>query len=266
MIGAREGYVLGIVGSRQATDHSLSPSIHSYLLGENGLSGVYLRFPVEQGRLHEFFDVARFSEADGFNITMPYKEEALAETDALDRVAEMSGAVNTVVRSNGRLVGYNTDAMALSDLVASLRPETALIFGSGGAARAAAYSLRNRHVSISARNGGARKKLADQFGFEEFNGSSRNFDILVNCTPVGMGIGSVPGSILGCRFGTVIDFVYSEGKTPFSQLALEQSSAYIGGLEILARQAVRSFRLWTGCETAHDQVLAVLGGAPAHAA
>lgn len=265
MLSARGGYVLGIVGSRAATDHSLSPAIHSALLSENGLSGVYLRFPAEKGELGSFFEAARIAGVNGFNVTMPFKEEALRLADSADDMSVEAGAVNTIVSSKGRFTGHNTDVLALSEIISALAPESALILGSGGAARAASYSLRGKSVSVAARNQESRRQLARQFGFGEFDGSESGFDVLLNCTPIGMEEGSIPVPIRKCRFRAVIDFVYSDRQTPFMQLAREQSARYVGGIEILARQAVHSFRLWTGREADPGLAKSAVGGAPADA-
>ncbi len=262
MLAARNGFVLGIVGSAEATVHSLSPSIHRALLDESGIRGVYLRFPVNAGELPHFFDCARYAGAVGFNVTMPFKEEALALSDRADPVAEAIGAVNTIVGIDGEFVGYNTDETAFSEVLGGMKPETALLFGSGGAARAAAYSLRGCRVSIAARNKEKRKAIARDFGLEEYDGSRQDFDLLVNCTPAGMSGNSVviPGTLRECGYRLVVDFVYPESGTPFREIALAQSSGYVGGIELLARQAVHSFRLWTGRSTSPEFVLTVLGG------
>ncbi len=262
MLSARDGYVLGIVGSRAATDHSLSPAIQSALLSESGLSGAYLRFPAEKGELSSFFEAAGTAGVNGFNVTMPFKEEALRLADSADEISVEAGAVNTIVGRNGKFTGYNTDALALAEIVSNLGPESALIFGSGGAGRAASYSLRGKSVSIAARNEESGRELARQFGYGVFDGSGSRFDLLVNCTPIGMEEGSIPEYIRKCRFGAVIDFVYSERQTPFMRLAREQSAKYVGGIEILARQAVHSFRLWTGREIDPAFAVSVIGGAP----
>ncbi len=267
MLSARNGAVLGIVGSKEATDHSLSPLIHSTLLEESGTTGLYLRYPVDREELRDFFDAARYAEIDGFNVTMPFKEEALQLVDGSDATASAAGAVNTVVCREGRFTGYDTDVTAFSEVLSGLRHESALIFGSGGAARAAAYALRNTSTSIAARNAQSRKSLAAEFGLQEFDGKRGSFDLLVNCTPLGMASADekLPDYLLECEFGAIVDFVYSGHRTPFMQLAASQSSMFVGGHELLARQAVHSFRLWTGHKVMADRVMGLLGGSASNA-
>lgn len=261
MLAAREGMVLGIAGSPAAAGHSLSPAIHRCLLSASGLDGVYLRFPVRSGELPGFIDSARYAAIRGFNITMPFKEEAVGLLDSLDSSAEGIGAVNTVVERNGSFTGYNTDTTAISEIVSNLGPASALLFGSGGSARAAAHALRGRQVAICARNVAARNALMKEFGLEEFDGHVDDFDLLVNCTPAGMdGVAvNIPEELSKGKYRAVIDFVYSD-HTPFMDLASECSSTYVGGREILARQAVHSFAVWTGKALPYDLALSSLGG------
>lgn len=261
MQAALDGIVLGIAGSREAAEHSLSPAIQGMMLEEAGLRGLYLRFPVEEGGLPGFFESASDAGALGFNVTMPYKEQALSLASGADSVSEAVGAANTLVREGSGFRAYNTDAEAAYQIVSERRPGTALILGSGGAARAAAHALRGADVVIASRNRQKGFLLAREFGMGEFDASRTRFDMIVNCTPAGMEGRpfELPPALRGIRAGTVVDFVYSNSETPFGRLAEEWSADYVGGLEILARQAVLSFRLWTGVEFGYGDLLRHLG-------
>ena len=266
MLSAREGILLGIAGSPSAAAHSLSPAIHSALLSASGREGIYLRFPVKPGELPGFFAAARYSGVRGFNITMPFKEEALSLLDSVDASAGGIGAVNTVVNRDGSFTGYNTDTVAVSEILSDLRPSSALLFGSGGSARAAAHALRGRRVAVCTRNRTSGNALISEFGLEEYDGHAGEYDLLVNCTPAGMGGATVdiPVGLRGGSYSTVLDFVYSS-HTPFMDVASNCSAAYIGGTEILSRQAVHSFALWTGQLLPYTVALSSLGGEGAHA-
>lgn len=266
MLSAREGLVLGIVGSPEAAGHSLSPAIHGALLSASGTGGVYLRFPVRSGELPGFFEAARYSGVCGFNITMPFKEEALALLDKVDDSAGGIGAVNTVADRNGSFTGYNTDTIAVAEILSEMKPDSALLFGSGGSARAAAHALRGKRVAICARNRTAGSRLVREFGLEQFDGHAGDYDVLVNCTPAGMeGVGvDLPTGLSDGNYSSVIDFVYSS-HTPFMDVATRCKASYTGGIEILARQAVHSFALWTGQLLPHSIALSGLGGEVAHA-
>ena len=89
--------------------HSLSPRLHNVAFAARGLDMAYLAFDVQQERLGEAVAGLLAMGARGANVTVPYKEAVLAFTDRLDPLAEQVGAVNTLVREEGRFAGYNTD-------------------------------------------------------------------------------------------------------------------------------------------------------------
>ncbi len=90
-------------------------------------------------------EILRSDSFLGANVTIPYKEEIIQYLDEVDSPAETVSAVNTIVKgSDGKLVGYNTDAPALFQVlrecgVADL--ERAFVFGTGGGARSSLLSL-----------------------------------------------------------------------------------------------------------------------------
>src|SRR3990172_8282939 len=121
--------------------HSLSPAMHNAALQAVGLSDWrYQALPVASAHLPEAVAEIRGDDYLGANVTVPHKEIILPLLDGLTPVAEAIGAVNTLVKRDGRLLGHNTDAAGLlADLYAldvhfSRRP--VLILGAGGAARA----------------------------------------------------------------------------------------------------------------------------------
>lgn len=246
MAGARDGVVLGILGSREATEHSISPHIHSRLLQLSGMSGAYLRFPAEASELSSFFECAKMADIRGFNVTMPFKLKVLRYAEKVDRIAEAAGAANTILFRKGRAQAYNTDVLALQEIVEGLDCSTALIYGTGGAARAAAYVLQSTACSIAGRSETARRKIARDFAVRAAAPSPGEYDLLVNCTPLGMHEGDeLPSIILSSKFRHVIDFVYG-GTGLFRQFARRSGCGFTDGKELLLRQALHSFRIWTG--------------------
>jgi len=243
---AREGIVLGILGSKQATDHSLSPALHSRLLSLSGLKGVYLRFPAERKELREFINAALAARVLGFNVTMPHKQAIIRYLDSLDPLARETGSVNTVLIRNGKCRGFNTDALAFSEIMERVRPESTLIFGTGGAARAAAYVLRGTQCYIEGRNEQRRRAIARRFSLIEDKPVPSRYDILVNCTPLGMnGDAELPEAVRNSEYRLVVDFVYG-GSGLFRRLSHAKRAGFIDGSELLYRQALHSFYIWTG--------------------
>ena len=190
----------------------------------------------------------------GFAVTIPHKERILRHLDDCDPLAARIGAVNTVVvRGGGRLYGYNTDYVGvLRSLERRMRlaGSRVLLFGAGGAARAAAFALAQAGsiVCLScaatgtrpgagprrrSSGGGARPSLRREF-----------FDAIVNCTPVGMHPrgGSPLGSAeLNCRI--VMDMVYRPRTTELLQMrAPNGASRPFPESKCFSRKASRSMK------------------------
>src|SRR5215211_4894517 len=89
--------------------HSRSPVIHRFWLNELGIVGDYVLQPVEPGRIEAFFTSFANSGYVGCNVTVPYKEAAFRVATVIDEAARSIGAVNTIWRDEGRLLGENTD-------------------------------------------------------------------------------------------------------------------------------------------------------------
>jgi len=134
--------VCAIIGD--PIEHTLSPAIYNAAFKLLKMDLVYVPFRVRRSELGAAIEGLRSLGALGINVTMPHKSLVLRFLDRIDDAAREIGAVNTVVRKNGSLHGYNTDGegavRALSQLD-SVSGRRVLIFGAGGAAKAIAYYL-----------------------------------------------------------------------------------------------------------------------------
>ncbi|MDY0189408.1 MAG: shikimate dehydrogenase [Desulfuromonas sp.] len=142
--------IYGIIGDPVA--HSLSPVMQNAAFAACGIDAVYVPFHVASAGLAAAVAGMRALGVQGINVTIPHKESILPLLDAVDRGAELIGAVNTVINKSGTLVGYNTDGLGLlhslqSDLQVVLSAETeVIILGAGGAARAAIVTIAQQGV------------------------------------------------------------------------------------------------------------------------
>ena len=218
--------------------------------------------PQVRGRLSDGFD--------GYNVTVPHKVRILPLLDETSDSAREVGAVNTVVRKDGRLTGHNTDAMGFEE---SLRPfgpslsdTEAAVIGSGGAARAAVHVLLRKfapsRVHILSRNHEQavhlRESVPSEFrhrvdvvsGNPETVETALRSTLIVQATPVGMypnaGDRPLPGSTVFREGQVVFDLVYRPRETAFLRDARRAGAEVIGGLEMFLYQAAAAFRLWTG--------------------
>ena len=132
----------GVLG--HPVKHSLSPAIHNAAFQHLGLNYVYLAFPVEDVP-HAIDGIRALGNLRGFSVTIPHKVSVMAHLDTIEPTARHIGAVNTIVKENQALSGYNTDAsgalLALRHAGVDLAGKHVVMIGSGGAARAIAFGL-----------------------------------------------------------------------------------------------------------------------------
>jgi shikimate dehydrogenase len=195
--------------------------------------------------------------------------------DQLTPAAQAIGAVNTIYLREGRAVGDNTDfAGFLADLLRWTGvPRTAVVLGTGGAARAVVYALGTMgcQVSVAARRTNAAASLCRNFAHaspvalrpEALQAISA--DLLVNATPAGM-LPEVeacpwPGGLPLPAEAAVYDLVYNPPETRLMRQARAAGLRATNGLGMLIEQAGLSFELWTGCLAAKHSMLEAIGQA-----
>jgi len=248
----RRTRVYGVIGN--PIGHSLSPLLHNTAFRERKFDAVFVPFLVRN--LGDFLRSVEPFGIAGFAVTIPHKETILRRLDDCDPLAARIGAVNTiVVRGGGRLYGYNTDYVGvLRSLERRIRlaGSRVLLYGAGGAARAAAFALARAGsiVCVSARRPERARALASATGAQVVVRSELRrefFDAIVNCTPVGMypGGGSpLGGEELNCRI--VMDMVYRPRETELLQRARRKGIETISGVEMFLAQGFAQYEIWTG--------------------
>jgi shikimate dehydrogenase len=230
--------------------HSRSPAMMNVAFAELGLDWRYLGLPVPPAR---FAETVRALPASGYraaNVTIPHKLAARELADELSDAARAIGAVNTLtLGEDGRIAGDNTDAGGLLDALGEPLPETALVLGAGGAARAAAWALAGAGVDVTVwnRTPGRAAALAKELGVgaAERPGAA---DLLVNATSVGLGPEDSLAGLPLVDARVVVELVYGDVPTPLARWAGERGARLVDGLEVLVHQGARSLALWTGRE------------------
>ncbi len=172
--------------------HSLSPIFHNAMIESLSIDAHYTRFLVSSANLGEWIQTKEAQSLAGFNVTMPLKNAIIKHLDFVSDEAQKVYAVNTVVRKNTRLYGYNTDGIgfvrSLESMDIDVKAHVALL-GAGGAAIAVASALKEKKadVSIYCRKP-KRYKDDTRFNYYDFDSinNTKNIDILINATPLGM--------------------------------------------------------------------------------
>ncbi len=242
--------------------HSRSPMLHGYWLKWYGIAGSYERVDVAPDDLETFFATYREAGWAGGNVTVPHKLAVIPYLHRIDEAATKLGAVNTIWWEHGRLVGGNTDWIGFLGNLDELAPgwdreaRRAVVIGAGGAARAAAYALGERGLSVALCNRTAAKaaELAAHFGgmsghpLDALPALMRDADLLVNTTSLGM-LGKPPLEVelATLKPGAVVyDVVYVPLETGLLKAAKARGHRTVDGLGMLLHQAVEGFRHWFG--------------------
>jgi shikimate dehydrogenase len=229
--------------------------MHNAAFGATGIDAVYLPLPARTA--DDFVTFARALGVKGASITIPHKVALFDRVDEVDGVARRVGAINTVRAIGGRWAGTNTDVEGfLKPLAerATLEGLRASVLGSGGAARAVAVALTSSgcRVRIHGRSRehaerAAAVTSADVGAYPPERGS---WDLLVNCTPVGMypHVDETPIDAAELTGQYVYDLIYNPTVTRLLREAARAGCQTIGGLEMLVAQAREQFHWWTGVD------------------
>ena len=242
---------LGLIG--KDVSKSLSPEIHAFILDKWGLDCDYETFSVAK----EGFDAAMttlLGDFDGFNITIPYKRDVMEYLDGLQGDAMRFGAVNTVVCATRQ--GHNTDGVGFMKMLShagiDVKGKRVLVLGGGGAGRSTISTLKKAGaiVALYQRNEEKRKETCLQLdALEENDPNVGGYDLLVNCTGVGMhdtvGLSPVEDRAFAGATGAV-DLIYEPKETAFLAQAKASGIKAVGGLAMLFYQAYYADCLYVG--------------------
>ena len=227
--------------------------MHNAAFAATGLDAIYLPFPAVSA--DDFMTFGRALGVKGVSVTIPHKVSLSERVDEVDASARRVGAINSIHVVEGRWVGGNTDVEGFLHPLAGRLPlqgMRASILGSGGAARAVAVALTSRGCRV--RVHGRNRARADAVGLAtsaevgSFPPDRGSWDLLVNCTPVGMhpNVGDTPIDASDLTGRYVYDLIYNPTETRLLREAARAGCQTIGGLEMLVAQAHEQFYSWTG--------------------
>ena len=186
----------------------------------------------------------------GLNVTIPYKETILSYLDTLSDKAFRIGAVNVIrFTKKGTLKGYNSDWYGFRK---SLEPllqahhKKALILGTGGAAKAVAFALEQMGIFYTYVSREASENAID---YSLINATSfDNYQIIINCTPVGTSPNIKEFPPIPYEFFTdkhiAFDLIYNPEETQFLKKAKKKGAITKNGHEMLVFQAEKAWKIW----------------------
>jgi len=237
----------GLIG--KSLGHSFSKSYFTEKFQKKGLNHSYDNF--ELASIDDFPRLlSENSDLRGLNVTIPYKEAIIPFLDEIDPVAAEIGAVNTILISNGKTKGYNTDVTGFQN---SLKPylkhgmEKALILGTGGASKAVAYVLRN--LGIACFFVSRKPDELGQIAYGDLNEEAmKQFKLIVNTSPVGTfpevdQYPDIPYEYLSNQH-LLYDLIYNPSQTIFLKKGSDKGATTLNGLGMLKAQAEASYEIW----------------------
>lgn len=269
---AQLSFRVGLIGNHIGS--SLSPAIHTAEATAQSITDFSYELidlsedPSAPERLNEVLSGSLKQGFTGFNVTHPYKQLITSELDTLDEGAKRLGAVNTVVRENGKWVGYNTDqqgflASLQNHLPATAERDSVVLFGAGGAGTAVASALIDfgvRTLYIIDTESLALASVQNKLEATLPNGTSiktggpekitqwvPNSSGVVNATPVGTE--QLPGAPFNTQLVQnlcwVADINYRPLETKLLAAAQSHGCITIDGTAMLVEQAAEAFELLT---------------------
>lgn len=244
--------------------HTMSPFINTRLFALSGIEAEYTKLDIAPEDLKSSYDSV-LSKLDGYNITIPHKQNIIPLIDKIDSKAKMYGSVNTVANKDGVATGYTTDpdgflkALKAAQITINGR---VVIVGCGGVARTMAYevALKNLPLLFAVRKEDTQiaQYLCNEIQntvegakvsyclIDELSG---DIDLLINATPLGMypkiEVQPVSDDVIS-KCSSVFDAVYNPLETVLIQKAKANGSKAVGGMSMLVWQAVVAHEKWDG--------------------
>ncbi len=228
----------GLIGEKLG--HSFSKIIH-----EKIADYTYELCEISKENLDSFM---RARDFQSINVTIPYKEAVIPYLDSIDPFAEKIGAVNTIVKRDGKLYGYNTDFLGMKLMIErngfDFSGKKVLILGSGGTAKtskAVADFLGAREIITVSRSG--------EVNYENVVTLHPDAEFIINTTPCGMYPNNETYALDPAEFPVlkgIIDAVYNPLKTTLVQKGESLGIKGVTGLYMLVAQAVIAYEKFTG--------------------
>lgn len=209
----------------------------------------YINFDVKD--LMNIKEVLQDTNLIGCNVTIPYKEEIIPFLDELDLHAKSIGAVNTISKNKGKLVGSNTDWIGFKEslipLLTNRSTIKALVLGTGGAAKAIIYALKQLNIPFVQVS---RMPNNNQLNYTDIDKEIlEKYHLIINCTPIGTfpnidECPEIPYHFIG-KNHICYDLIYNPEKTLFLQKAQQNEAVIINGYQMLVNQAEESWKIWS---------------------
>jgi len=254
---------------------SRSPTMFSRVMEKVGIRAAYVPFRIRPEHIGQAVQSLRILNMAGANVTVPFKETVVPHLDVLSEGADIIGAVNTIVQTGDTLKGYNTNAIGIMDALneSGFKAEgkSAMVFGTGGAAKAAVFILnwlRTDTIFVTGRSESKTEEIVSRLGGQaiSLNTVTQNplpIHIVVNATSVSSNeespkLAGLAEKLVLPDCELMLDLNYGRVKNFWQDAAESKGIRFMDGLAPLAYQARRTFALWTGLQVPPREFLKAL--------
>ena len=229
--------------------HSFSKKFFTEKFEKEGIKNCrYENFPLPV--IDDVKNIISLPGLQGFNITIPYKEQIIPFLHQASDIVNKINACNCVKIVNGKLLGFSTDVPGFQySLVSGLNlslHKKALILGTGGSSKAVKYVLAKMGIEFITVS---RKPAAGGLSYEQITEEIiQSHKLIINTTPLGMFPNVVEAPPLPYQFITkdhfLFDLIYNPEKTLFLKKGEQQGAQIQNGYDMLILQAEESWRIW----------------------
>jgi shikimate dehydrogenase len=246
-------FQVGLIGKNLS--HSFSKSYFEQKFAKESIYNVsYSNFQLNEINELEYL-IQTNDKIVGFNVTIPYKELIIPFLSKKSIEVTKIGAVNTVLverfGNKIELAGYNTDYIGFEKTLEKVHRKKilnskALIFGTGGASKAVAYTLENLNITYKKVS---RKRNNLYLTYNDLNKEIISEHLLlINCTPLGMFPDINQKVQIPYEYVTqnhiLIDLIYNPDITQFMKEGYKKGAIVINGLTMLHEQAEEAWKLF----------------------
>ena len=196
----------------------------------------------------EFLDFLK-TDFIGLNITMPYKQLAYRNCDLLTKEAKATGVINTILKKDNKLIGFNTDIDGFSFLLKqnniSLKNKVVAILGTGGSSKTVHYIANKQNAKMIFKIS-RKPNNRDTFGYE--SEILKDVEVIINTTPIGQYPHNDDEPLFNfgiCKkLEAFIDLNYNPIISKQRQIAKRYCLKVINGLDMLIYQAMKSHEIF----------------------
>ena len=237
-------------------EHSLSPLLHNFWIKKYNVNALYKKQLLEKNDVEKVISEVRASKLHGINVTVPFKNTVIPFLDKLSDTAQETQSVNTIFKSQNKLVGDNTDVYGFSEAIklTNFNPvnKKALILGAGGVVPSVLLALRKMgvdQITLSNRTKEKAINIKKSFPFlKVINwGETIKSDLIINATSIGIKQNEEIKLDYTKLDGKLFyDVIYNPSKTKFLENAKKSGKKTENGKNMFIYQAMKAFQTWHG--------------------